>query len=42
MKLSGPGVQYIGNNPLYNSIITAHALLMIFFRVMLALIGGFA
>ena len=31
MELSGPGVQYISDNQLYNSIITAHALLMIFF-----------
>ena len=30
MELSGPGVQYIADNQLYNSIITAHALLMIF------------
>jgi hypothetical protein len=28
MELSGPGVQYIADNQLYNSIITAHALLM--------------
>jgi hypothetical protein len=33
MELSGPGVQYIADNQLYNSIITAHALLMIFFMV---------
>ena len=30
MELSGPGVQYIADNQLYNSIITAHALPMIF------------
>ena len=41
MELSGPGVQYIADNQLYNSIITAHTLLMIFFMVMPALIGGF-
>ena len=29
MELSGPGVQYIADNQLYNSIITAHAILMI-------------
>lgn len=33
MELSGPGVQYIADNQLYNSIITAHAVLMIFFMV---------
>lgn len=33
LELSGPGVQYISNNQLYNSIITAHAILMIFFMV---------
>ena len=26
MELSGPGVQYIADNQLYNSIITAHAM----------------
>ena len=41
LELSGPGVQYIADNQLYNSIITAHALFMIFFIVMPALIGGF-
>lgn len=33
LELSGPGVQFISNNQLYNSIVTAHALLMIFFMV---------
>ena len=33
MELSGPGVQYIADNQLYNSIITAHAIIMIFFMV---------
>jgi cytochrome c oxidase subunit 1 len=41
MELSGPGVQYVADNKLYNSIITADAFLMIFFTVMPALIGGF-
>ena len=41
LELSGPGVQYISDNQLYNSIITAHGILMIFFMVMPALIGGF-
>jgi len=40
LELAGPGVQYIGDNQLYNSIITSHAILMIFFMVMPALIGG--
>ncbi len=35
LELSGPGVQYISDNQLYNSIITAHAILMIFFMVKL-------
>lgn len=30
IELSAPGVQFIGDNQLYNSIITAHALVMIF------------
>ena len=33
LELSGPGVQYIADNQLYNSIITSHAILMIFFMV---------
>ena len=28
LELSGPGVQYIADNQLYNSIITAHAIIM--------------
>ena len=35
IELSAPGVQYIGDNQLYNSIITAHAIVMIFFMVKL-------
>jgi len=41
LELSGPGVQYIADNQLYNNIITSHAIFMIFFMVMPALIGGF-
>ena len=33
LELSAPGVQYIIDNQLYNSIITAHAIVMIFFMV---------
>jgi group I intron endonuclease len=36
LELSGPGVQYIADNQLYNSIITAHAIVMIFFMVKLS------
>ena len=35
IELSAPGIQYISDNQLYNSIITAHAIVMIFFMVKL-------
>ena len=34
-------MQYIADNHLYNAVITAHVILIIFFMVMPALIGGF-
>jgi Cytochrome C and Quinol oxidase polypeptide I/LAGLIDADG endonuclease len=42
LELSSPGVQILqGDHQLFNVIITAHGLLMLFFMVMPALIGGF-
>ncbi len=42
MELQTPGDQFFnGNYQMYNTFITAHALLMVFFMIMPALIGGF-
>jgi cytochrome c oxidase subunit I len=44
MELASPGIQYINTDKyaqIYNVLITAHALYMIFFFVMPALLGGF-
>ncbi|MBI5165093.1 MAG: cbb3-type cytochrome c oxidase subunit I, partial [Magnetospirillum sp.] len=42
MELQDPGIQYLdGDFQLYNVILTAHGVTMVFFVVMPALIGGF-
>lgn len=42
LELAAPGQQYLhGNNQLFNVLVVGHAILMIFFIVMPALIGGF-
>jgi cytochrome c oxidase subunit 1 len=41
MELQEPGLQYFSNPATYNVFVTAHGLIMIFFVVMPALIGGF-
>ena len=42
MELQEPGIQYIGgDHQFYNVILTAHGVIMVFFVVMPALIGGF-
>ena len=40
-ELQNPGIQYITDGQMWNVLITAHGLIMVFFVVMPALIGGF-
>ncbi|HJU31088.1 MAG TPA: cytochrome c oxidase subunit I [Hyphomicrobiaceae bacterium] len=41
MELQEPGLQYFANGHAYNVVVAGHALIMIFFTIMPALIGGF-
>ena len=41
MELQEPGLQIFANGQSYNVVVAAHALIMIFFTIMPALIGGF-
>src|SRR5881398_1010217 len=41
MELQAPGIQILADTQLYNTLITAHGLIMVFFVVMPAMIGGF-
>ena len=41
MELQNPGMQYFSDGHQWNMVVTAHGLIMVFFVVMPALIGGF-
>ncbi|NEU11583.1 cytochrome c oxidase subunit I [Methylobacterium sp. BTF04] len=41
MEMEEPGLQYFSNPGTYNVFVTGHGLIMVFFMVMPALIGGF-
>ena len=41
LELAAPGIQFIDDNQFYNVLVTGHGLIMVFFVVMPALIGGF-
>src|SRR5918999_4740277 len=41
LELQEPGLQYFANPHMFNVFVTGHGLIMVFFLVMPALIGGF-
>ncbi|MGE0603359.1 MAG: cytochrome c oxidase subunit I, partial [Xanthobacteraceae bacterium] len=41
LELMHPGLQYFPNAHVFNAFVTAHGLIMVFFMIMPALIGGF-
>ncbi|MCU0736428.1 MAG: cbb3-type cytochrome c oxidase subunit I, partial [Methylotetracoccus sp.] len=41
LELQEPGMQYFANAHLYNVFVTGHGLIMVFFMVMPATMGGF-
>ncbi len=41
LELAEPGLQYFGNAHVYNVFVTGHGLIMVFFMVMPATMGGF-
>ena len=41
MELQEPGLQFFSNGHAYNVVVAGHGLIMIFFTIMPALIGGF-
>ncbi len=41
LELQEPGLQYIQDGNFFNTLVTAHGLIMVFFVVMPAMIGGF-
>ncbi|ESR24939.1 cytochrome c oxidase subunit I [Lutibaculum baratangense] len=41
LELMSPGVQYFADGQIFNVFVTAHGLIMVFFMVMPALMGGF-
>jgi len=42
MELQEPGLQFVADGHVFNTLITAHGLIMVFFLIMPAFIGGFA